>query len=163
MLCDLIALTEKCESGVLRRKVEKEQTSKRQELLKYELKREQERHSQETLKELRPAREQALEEDGKVLETILAIIELDERIKQKQRREKRRRVLAKRHVRDDGCITDEDNDDREDAEQQSQFNGAVEVYGDDDDGAVIENDAIENSGAQQTSGQTEQLDDNKKR
>lgn len=156
---EVVAHAKKRDPRVARRKVEEEQIRKEQERLKEERKREQERQRQETMKEVRAAREQALEEDGEALDTILASIALDERIERRQRREKRRRARAKSDGRDDDDGDDDDDNDGEDAQQQSQYNGAVEVDGgDDDDQVVVDDDAIEND-AEQTNGEMEGPDD----
>lgn len=161
---EVVAHAKKRDPRVARRKVEEEQARKEQERLKQERKLEQERQRQETMKEVRAAREQALEEDGEALDTILANIALDERIERRQKREKRRRARAKSDGRDDGddeeknAVEDGEND-GEDGDERSRYNGAVDIDdGEDDNDVVIEDDTMENNASQQTNAEMEGQD-----
>lgn len=88
------------------------------------------------------------------LDTILASISMDQRIKQRQSREKRRRAQAKSDKIDEGGgendennVVIDDDSDGEGTHQQSRYNDAVKVQGDDDDDEVfVDDDAMENVG-----------------
>lgn len=93
---------------------------------------------------LSPYSEQAPEEDGEVLYTILSNIEQDQKIEGTQRWENLRKDRFKGIGIEDGGDENEEKDEAEEWENEVEVsklqgccNSVVEVDGDDDDGEVV--------------------------